>query len=236
MPVSILRSLKRKRGRDCAESTHRTGRAAPAPSTSRRVVCSVASRLGRGRRRRGECGRGRLPGGGRRDPAAAGGGEPRADQGQRRYVHGRPGREPVDQPAGPPEDDRRFRDGRVGAAAAQLGACGRPGAGPANRGGAWRKEGAPPPLGGQSACTVSTAPDDANTVFGASFGGGPKCSTQLQESDDAWRALAANTKPTWTNLKPCLDQNGRPPWVITHPSFDASGNKINETFEVYFGD
>jgi len=125
---------------------------------------------------------------------------------------------------------------RVVAAGVQLDACGQHGFFRAIRGSAWSKEDATSPFEGQFACTVATAPDDANTVFGASFGGGPKCSTQLQESDDAWRALAANTKPTWTNLKPCLDQNGRPPWVITHPSFDASGNKINETFEVYFGD
>jgi hypothetical protein len=122
------------------------------------------------------------------------------------------------------------------AAGVQLDACGAHGFFRAIRGSAWSSEDAASPFEGAFACTVATAPDDANTVLGASFGGGiAACTTQLQESDDAWKATS-NSKPTWTNLKPCADRNGRPPFVVTRPSFDANGGKINETFEVYFGD
>lgn len=119
---------------------------------------------------------------------------------------------------------------RVVAAGVQLDVCGAHGFFRAIRGSAWSKEDAASPFEGGNACTVASAPDDANTMFGSSWVGGATCSAQLQESDDAWRALAANTKPTWTNLNACAHKNGRPPFVVTHKG------STNDTFEVYFGD
>jgi uncharacterized repeat protein (TIGR01451 family) len=86
-----------------------------------------------------------------------------------------------------------------------------------------------PPAPGNAGdpCRVSTAPQDANTVFMAARspvanpGDGIGETFQL-ESDDGG--------VNWTNLNVSIDGNGRDPNAIVSPAFDGAANH----FEVYF--